>query len=101
MLESPGLTPNVAGVIQLGVAVVNLGLVRTLDWKEGLQRLPLLTREVFSANSSFLSLTLAIFRSPLVPFWVGYGSGRNPRVDLNLDCPRCLLATRRLVQIGC
>ena len=50
-----------AAGFQLAVAILNLFLVRILDWKEELARLPLLIREVFRVHSWFISLTLFIF----------------------------------------
>lgn len=46
---------------QLGIAVVNLFLVRLLDWRAEVERMPLLVREVFTVHAWFISMTLAIF----------------------------------------
>jgi hypothetical protein len=46
---------------QLGVALVNLFLVRLLGWRPDLERMPLLIREVFVVHAWFISVTLAIF----------------------------------------
>lgn len=48
-------------IAQLLVAVLNLRLVRLMGWKEDLQKLPLLVREVFHVHCWFISVTLAIF----------------------------------------
>src|SRR5437870_7140344 len=50
-----------AAAMQLGVALLNLALVRIMKWKPDLDRLPLLVREVFYIHSLFISITLAIF----------------------------------------
>jgi len=50
-----------AAAAQLGVAVVNLFLVRLLGWRPDLERMPLLIREVFVVHAWFISVTLAIF----------------------------------------
>jgi len=50
-----------AAAAQLGVAVVNLFLVRLLGWRPDLERMPLLIREVFIVHAWFISVTLAIF----------------------------------------
>src|SRR5881227_2060117 len=47
--------------MQLGVAVLNLFLIRLLKWREELARNPLLLREVFQVHVWFISITLAIF----------------------------------------
>ena len=52
---------RIAAAIQLCVAVLNLQLVRVLDWRPELQRMPLLVREVFQVHLWFISLTLTIF----------------------------------------
>ena len=52
---------QVAGAMQLGIAVLNLGLSRILDWEKDLAALPLLIREVFHVHTWFISITLTIF----------------------------------------
>ena len=52
---------EIAAVLQLGVAVLNLFLIRLLDWRQELSRVPLLMREVFQVHVWFISITLAIF----------------------------------------
>lgn len=46
---------------QLAVATVNLFLVRLLGWRDELERMPLLVREVFVVHAWFISVTLAMF----------------------------------------
>ena len=50
-----------AAVLQLGIAALNLFLIRLLKWEADLARAPLLLREVFHVHAWFISLTLAIF----------------------------------------
>ncbi|CAN5496311.1 hypothetical protein BH20VER3_BH20VER3_15020 [soil metagenome] len=50
-----------AALTQLGIALLNLSLVRLLDWKADLARLPLLLREVFQVHLIFISITVATF----------------------------------------
>jgi hypothetical protein len=50
-----------AAASQLGVAVLNLFLIRMMKWREELARSPLLLREVFQVHVWFISITLAIF----------------------------------------
>jgi hypothetical protein len=50
-----------AAITQLGVALLNLALIRIMDWKPDLARAPLLIREVFHIHVHFISITLAIF----------------------------------------
>ena len=51
----------VAAAGQLGIAIVNLFLVRLLDWRPEVDRMSLLVREVFIVHAWFVSLTLLIF----------------------------------------
>jgi hypothetical protein len=53
---------------QLGVAVLNLFLVRLLGWRADLERMPLLIREVFMVHAWFISVTLAIFGAVTLRF---------------------------------
>ena len=50
-----------AAITQLGVAVLNLALIRIMNWEPDLDRAPLLIREVFHIHVHFISITLAIF----------------------------------------
>src|SRR5580765_3273713 len=52
---------GIAAVAQLAIALLNLFLVRLLDWKADLDRMPLLLREVFQVHCWFISITLGIF----------------------------------------
>jgi len=52
---------RVAACAQLGVAVLNLWLIRIMKWKPDLEKAPLLIREVFQIHCYFISITLAIF----------------------------------------
>ena len=52
---------RLAALAQLGVAVLNLFLVRIMKWERDLVSAPLLIREVFQIHIYFISITLAIF----------------------------------------
>src|SRR5437762_74256 len=52
---------RVAAVGQLAVAILNVFLIRIMKWKDDLDRMPLLIREVFKVHCIFISITLAIF----------------------------------------
>lgn len=58
----------VVAAAQLGVAVLNLFLVRLLGWRADLERMPLLIREVFMVHAWFISVTLAIFGAVTLRF---------------------------------
>lgn len=50
-----------AALTQLAVALLNLCLIRIMNWRADLERAPLLIREVFHIHVHFISITLAIF----------------------------------------
>ena len=50
-----------AALAQFAVAVLNLWLIRIMNWKDDLERMPLLIREVFKIHVFFISITLSIF----------------------------------------
>ena len=52
---------RVAALIQLGIVLLNLFLVRIMNWRRDLDAMPLLIREVFQIHLYFISITLAIF----------------------------------------
>ena len=52
---------RLAALAQLGVAVLNLFLVRIMNWRRELDTMPLLIREVFQIHLYFISITLAFF----------------------------------------
>jgi len=52
---------RIAASAQLAIALLNLFLVRLLEWKADLDRMPLLLREVFHVHCWFISITLGIF----------------------------------------
>jgi hypothetical protein len=64
-----------AAVLQLGIALVNLFLVRLLNWRGELARVPLLLREVFQVHLWFISITLAIFGAMSWRFAAEIGAG--------------------------
>ncbi len=72
------LTFQIAAGIQLGIAILNLFLVSMMKWKEDLQQLPLLIREVFHVHSWFVSLTLTIFAIMTWRFSSEMAHGTNP-----------------------
>jgi hypothetical protein len=57
------LTPwlRLAAAAQLGIALLNLALPRIMRWRDDLNRMPLLIREVFHVHAWFVSITLGIF----------------------------------------
>ncbi len=50
-----------AAALQLGIAILNLFLVKLLRWQKDVERMPLLLREVFQVHAWFISITLTIF----------------------------------------
>jgi hypothetical protein len=66
-----------AAASQLGVAVLNLFLIRLMKWREDLARSPLLLREVFQVHVWFISITLATFGVLTLRFAGEIAGGRN------------------------
>jgi hypothetical protein len=66
-----------AATLQLGVAILNLFLIRLLKWRAELDRTPLLLREVFQIHVWFISITLAIFGVMTWRFAPEIASGQN------------------------
>ena len=52
---------KLAASFQIIIAVINFSLVKIFKWKEDLEQLPLLAREVFHVHLWFISVTLMIF----------------------------------------
>ena len=69
---------EVAAMAQLGVAGLNLGLVRLLRWRNPLDQLPLLMREVFQVHVWFISFTLAAFGVTTLRFAVSMAAKTDP-----------------------
>ena len=61
LLTNLELFLRLAALAQLGVALLNLFLVRIMKWERDLGSAPLLIREVFQIHIYFISITLAIF----------------------------------------
>src|SRR6266496_561496 len=68
---------QIVATLQLGVAVLNLFLIRLLHWREDLSRMPLLLREVFQVHVWFISITLAIFGVLTCRFAAEIATGQN------------------------
>lgn len=52
---------RVAAIAQFAIAVINLSLVRLMNWRADLDRMPLLIREVFGVHVIFITITVATF----------------------------------------
>ena len=68
---------RIAAAAQLAIALINLFLVRLLDWKADLDRMPLLLREVFHVHCWFISITLGIFGVTTLRFADAMASSSN------------------------
>lgn len=60
-LDNLELFLRLAALAQLAVVVLNLFLVRLMNWRPDLEAMPLLLREVFRIHVYFISITLGIF----------------------------------------
>jgi hypothetical protein len=52
---------RIAAAAQFAIALLNLFLVRIMNWKPDLEKAPLLIREVFHVHCLFISFALSIF----------------------------------------
>ena len=78
MISRLPLVLQFVAILQLGVAVLNLFLVRLLKWEEEVARMPLLLREVFRVHAWFISITLTIFGVMTWRFAGEMAGGANP-----------------------
>jgi len=67
-----------AGIGQFILALVNLNIIRIMDWRSDLDRMPLLIREVFHIHTWFISITLSIFAALTCRFAPEIASGNDP-----------------------
>ena len=67
-----------AAIAQFAIAVLNLFLIRIMNWKPDLERAPLLISEVFRIHVVFISITLSIFAVLTWRFADEIASGTNP-----------------------
>jgi steroid 5-alpha reductase family enzyme len=51
---------RIAGAMILALAALNLGFPKRLGWREELQRVSLLTRQVFAVHAAFIILLLVL-----------------------------------------
>ena len=89
-----------AAAVQLGVAMLNLKLVRWLRWRVELLGLPLLMREVFQVHVWFISLTLAIFGVTTLRFAGLMASRANPALAWLAAALAIFWGLRVVVQVG-
>jgi hypothetical protein len=78
LLDNLELFLRVAALAQLGVAVLNLFLVKIMKWESDLVSAPLLIREVFQIHIYFISITLAIFGALTWRFAGDIATAANP-----------------------
>jgi hypothetical protein len=60
-LTDPAVHLRIAGVAMLLLVVLNLGLPRTLKWRQELAPLTLLNRQIFQVHASFICVILLMF----------------------------------------
>ena len=69
---------RLAALAQLGVALLNLFLIRIMKWRTDLDAAPLLIREVFQIHIYFISITLVIFGALTWRFAGEFAAAANP-----------------------
>jgi hypothetical protein len=78
LLANLELLLRLGALAQLGVAVLNLFLVKIMKWDRDLVSAPLLIREVFQIHIYFISITLAIFGALTWRFAPEFATGAQP-----------------------
>ena len=78
LLDNLEFLLRLAALAQLGVALLNLFLVRIMKWERDLISAPLLIREVFQIHIYFISITLAIFGALTWRFAGEIATGTHP-----------------------
>jgi hypothetical protein len=78
LLTNLELLLRLAALAQLGVAVLNLFLVKIMKWERELASAPLLIREVFQIHIYFISITLALFGALTWRFAGDIATAANP-----------------------
>jgi hypothetical protein len=84
---------------QLGVAILNLFLVRLLNWQDDVKRMPLLLREVFYVHAWFISITLTIFALLTLWFSNEMSRGNNVACMWLAGCIGTFWAIRTVLQV--
>ena len=69
---------QIAAAAQLAIALLNLFLARLLGWRDAIEKMPLLVREVFRVHAWFISVTLVIFGVMTFRFAADMAQGGNP-----------------------
>ena len=69
---------RIAALAQFAIAAINLLLVRLMDWRADVERMPLLIREVFGVHVIFITITVAIFAVLTWRFTAEIATGGTP-----------------------
>lgn len=79
--ETLTLALQTAAILQMGVAIINLGLARILHWEKEVENMSLLLRQVFQIHGWYISLTLAIFAVMTFRFAGEMAGGAHPALQ--------------------
>src|SRR5438477_3906971 len=101
-IASPNLefAVQIAAAMQLGIAILNLFLVRLMKWKDELGKMPLLIREVFHVHSWFISITLTIFAVMTLRFAGEMSHGTNSVCRWLAGCIGIFWGFRTVLQVA-
>ena len=89
---------RVAAIAQFAIAVMNLSLVRLMNWRSDLERMPLLIREVFGVHLIFITITVATFAVLTWRFASDLATRANPMALWLAAAIGIFWATRSLLQ---
>ncbi len=90
---------QVVAFCQIGIAILNIFLVRILRWQEELARADLLLREVFHIHAWFISISLAIFGVMTWRFAGEMASGADPVLRWLAGAIGIFWTTRAVLQV--
>jgi uncharacterized membrane-anchored protein YitT (DUF2179 family) len=98
LLTNLELFLRLAALAQLGVAALNLFLIRIMKWERDLVNAPLLIREVFQIHTYFITGTLAIFGALTWRFAAEIASAAQPICVWLAICIGAFWAARSVMQ---
>ena len=69
---------RIAALAQVAIAVINLSLIRLMNWRADLDRMPLLISEVFRVHVIFITMIVGMFAVLTWRFAVGIATRATP-----------------------
>lgn len=89
---------RIAALAQCAIAVINLSLVRLMNWRADVERMPLLIREVFGVHVIFITITVGIFAVLTWRFAAEIATGGTPLASWMAGAIGIFWAARSIMQ---